>query len=172
MSLSMLVKTNWRISRTQEPKWLLPRPTKTTSLQNSLQLIIMNGGRPTLLFIKEVKYKWRESQTKVKLQLDDVKKTSTGELVVSCKPAPGLHWVFIFETEIFSPEVAMAENSKSGVNFQKIVQQEMKFEVVNKVIGDVVRIAIESLGIEMMKFMMDSMTLHLGMMRTVTTCWS
>ena len=133
----------------------------------------MNGGRPTLLFIKEVKYKWRESQKKVKLQLNDVKKTSTGELVVSsCKPAPGLHWVFIFETEIFSPEVAMAENSKSGVNFQKIVQQEMKFEVVNKVIGDVVRIAIESLGIEMMKFMMDSMTLHLGMMRTVTTCWS
>ena len=48
----------------------------------------------------------------------------------------------------------------------------MKFEVVSKVIGDVVRIAIESLGIEMMKFMMDSMTLHLGMMRTVTTCWS
>ena len=106
---------------------------------------------------------------KVKLQLDDVKKLL---LVVSCKPAPGLHWVFIFETEIFSPEVAMAENSKSGVNFQKIVQQEMKFEVVNKGIGDVVRIAIESLGIEMMKFMMDSMTLHLGMMRTVTTCWS
>ena len=147
MSLSMLVKTNWRISRTQEPKWLLPRPTKTTSLQNSLQSIIMNGGRPTLLFIKEVKYKFRESQKKVKLQLDDVKKTSTGELVVSCNPAPGLHWVFIFETEIFSPEVAMAENSKSGVNFQKIVQQEMKFEVVNKGIGDVVRIAIESLGI-------------------------
>ena len=86
--------------------------------------------------------------------------------------APGLHWVFIFETEIFSPEVAMAENSKSGVNFQKIVQQEMKFEVVNKVIGDVVRIAIESLSIEIMKFMMDSITLHLGMMRTVTTCWS
>ena len=66
----------------------------------------------------------------------------------------------------------MAENSKSGVNFQKIVQQEMKFEVVNKVIGVVARIAIESLSIEMMKFMMDSMTLHLGMMRTVTTCWS
>ena len=105
---------------------------------------------------------------KVKLQLDDVKKTSTGELllVVSCKPAPGLHWVFIFETEIFSPEVAMAENSKSGVIFKKNVQQEMKFEVVNKGIGDVVRIAIESLGIEMTKFMMDSM------MRTVTTCWS
>ena len=84
-------------------------------------------------------------------------------------PAPGLHWVFIFETEIFSPEVAMAENSKSGVIFKKNVQQEMKFEVV---IGDVVRIAIESLGIEMMKFMIDSMTLHFGMMRTVTTCWS
>ena len=42
----MLVKTNWRISRTQEPKWLLPRPTKTTSLQKSLKIIkriIMNG---------------------------------------------------------------------------------------------------------------------------------
>ena len=90
MSLSMLVKTNWSISRTQEPKWLLPRPTKTTSLQNSLQLIIMNGGRPTLLFIKEVKYKWRESQKKVKLQLDDVKKTSTGVLllVLSCTWTP------------------------------------------------------------------------------------
>ena len=36
ISLSMLVKTNWSISRTQEPKWLLPRPTNTTSLQKSL----------------------------------------------------------------------------------------------------------------------------------------
>ena len=41
ISLSMLVKTNWSISRTQEPKWLLPRPTNTTSLQKSLKRMLM-----------------------------------------------------------------------------------------------------------------------------------
>ena len=30
--------------------------------------------------------------------------------------APGLHWILIFESEVFSPEVSVAENSKSESN--------------------------------------------------------
>ena len=52
--------------------------------------------------------------------------------------APGLHWVLVFEPEVFSPEVSVAENSKpEKMMMVFLVEEETRVVVVKGVMSKV-----------------------------------